>query len=189
MEQLRNQVNSFFHTRIKGRLLCQLICLFTSLSPLFHFPRNSGKWSVRQESGENIATHQVHSGIFEMAQQARLLCYSLHHVWFLWHPLCPILTKTWRNDTFHLYQKRIKITLPGQERKLHLQLGKGWHVYYCLSLICGTEDMFTVASPQLCLQVCFCHLLCWHHRSQASPPPPLIPTPSPCHKLLHQAAH
>lgn len=174
--------HSFIHVSKNGLgvslFVCSLVCHHCST---FH-EKLWGMINHRQERRKkNIIPHRRHSGIFKMARRAKPLCYALHHMWFPQTPLCPILTKKKKKPGEMMRLTFSKTTLPGQKGgKLQLQLKTQWHVCYWLSLICGGANALTVASSQLCLQVCFRRLLRWHHGSQASlfPATPL-PAPSP----------
>lgn len=125
-ETLENQVNSFFHPRIKERARCQFICLFTGLSPLFHFPWKTCGNDKSQTGEKKKKKHHPTSTAFWYFQNGTACEATL-----LLSPSRVISSdtsashfdkkkKNWRNDASHLFKnytswpKRREATITAQ---------------------------------------------------------------------------
>lgn len=106
----------------------------------------------RQDNGKNIIPHRIHSGVFKMAQQAKLLSPSR---WIPQTLLRPILTKTCRSKVSHLLKNDF---LAQRGSRNYCSKHSDMFVTDCPSFV--GEKTLTVAMSQLCLQVCVCRLLC-----------------------------
>lgn len=137
----------------------------------------------RQENSKNIITHQLHSGIFKMARQGKLLCYSLHHM----NPCVP----SWQNlqkwcvspfQKLHFLGKRGSYNYSSKHGDIFVTdcpsfvREKTRSLSPCLSFV--SRSASAVSSTDT--------MAARHPSPQPRSP---LPTPSPCHKLLHQAPH
>lgn len=99
--------------------MCQLICLFTSLSPLFHFPRKLGEVTDKRvvQTSTNINYILVFSkwhGRRSCSVPLSITCGSSD---------TPVshFDKTWRNDASHLFRKKNYTTWPKEEAAITAQ--------------------------------------------------------------------